>query len=264
MNVELIGGSELCTKHVCAAVRKSAAGVLVAMVSTEEVDSDGDVIHQGKNKQGAGWVLDRFNKAPVLTWGHEIWRPSISAPDTRAKVRGREDGAKGRALFLDPFSFDMDDPFAASIAGKYERNVLSETSVGFVGRVFEKRVDGENVTGRDWYEQELLEVAAVNRGANPGTTTHMRALLTRSDLSALVQGGADNEVRELKEEIAHLTDEMKAIANAVKVLGDALAVKVDVHAALLDAKNDHRAVLTARDEMALSLLKRLQDIGTAR
>lgn len=260
MHVELIGGSELCTKHVVAQVEKAPSGVMVAMVSTEDVDSDGDIIHQGKNAKGEGWKLERFNKAPVLTWGHEIWRPSISSPETRAKVRKREDGGKGRALFLDPFAFDMEDPFAAGIASKYERGVLKETSVGFIGMKWDKRADAENNIGRDWWEQELIETATVNRGANPSTSTHMRSLLQRPDLSALVQGGADNEVRDLKEEIAHLAEELRSIGNAVKTLGDAFAVRE----AFIAAMSEARPQISEGEKLAADLLARLQKLGTAR
>jgi hypothetical protein len=94
MFVELLDGTALCAKNVLATVVKlDGQPHMAAQVSTECDDSDGDVIRQGKNKRGAGWVIDRFNKSPVLTWGHEIWRPSISSAQTRAKVGGRIDGA---------------------------------------------------------------------------------------------------------------------------------------------------------------------------
>jgi hypothetical protein len=257
--VELEGGMLLCVKSMPTAVSEvftdAATKRMVAQVSTESVDSDGDVIHQGKNKRGAGWQLDKFNASPLMTWMHDTYRPNIGAPDVQAKIGS---GANGRALFLDPFAFDVGDEFAMEIAGKYARGVLKETSVGFIGRVWDWRNKDNNIVGREYFEQELVEVASVNRGANPDTKTEVKAMMARMlvkpKVIKSVDAGGDSELLALKDEISDMNEKLAILANAIKQFSDC-NVPVEV---VLD-----RAQSVASDRYVLShdTLKRLDQVG---
>jgi len=213
--VELVGGGLLVVKENPAVVTLVDKR-MVAEVSNENEDSSRDIIWQAKNKRGAGWVLAGFNANPILTWSHERMRPNIGSPNVRAKVMRSDEGK--RFLGLDPFEFDMPDPFAAEIAGKYARGVLKNTSVGFTSSNWEPRDNG----GREYFEQTLIEVAAVNIGDNQ-TTKVMEKVLLGHGLAAKIESGGDSEVEFLKELITALQDELlttqqelRAVSNIVK------------------------------------------------
>jgi hypothetical protein len=263
--VELEGGMLLCIKSmptlVSEVVTDPVTKRMVAMVSTESVDSDGDIIHQGKNKKGAGWVLDRFNKSPLMTWMHDTYRPNIGAPEVRAKLGS---GDNGKALYLDPFAFDVGDDFAMEIAGKYARGVLSETSVGFIGNVWDWMMKGDMPTGREYFEQELIEVAAVNRGANPDTTTAIKAgmmarMLVQPKVAKAIETGGDSELRELKQLIADMEDDFEArltiLSNEVKRFSDCNAREP-----VVSTRAQDEAAMVA---VGKATLKRLAEVGLA-
>ncbi len=216
-------GGLLCAKYMEGAelvkTDDTPDAPLVILLSTEAEDSDGDIVHQGKTKHGKGWVLDRFNGAPLVTWQHDTHRPNISGPKTRAKVRKHP--TKGRGLHIDPLTFDMLDEFAAGIDGKIRRDVLKEFSAGFMvtAREARKNEDGR-VTGFDLYEQVLIEAAVANRGANPETEVLAKRMLGKSGVARTVEAGDSAEVQELKEELADIHKTMEMLTELVKSLGD--------------------------------------------
>lgn len=257
--VELEGGMLLCVKSNPVLVSEVAVDQqtkrMVAMVSTENVDSDGDVIHQGRNKRGAGWDLVKFNAGPLMTWMHDIRRPNIASPDVRAKVGT---GDKGKALFLDPFAFDPGDDFAMELAGKYAREVLKETSVGFIGRVWDWRNKDNNVIGREYFEQELIEVAAVNRGANPDTRVEVKSMMARMAVSPKVikslETGGDSELLALKDAVDEINEQLRIMSNAIKSFSDCNPERVVV----LDGA---RKIVDERHALSQQTLKRLGEVG---
>lgn len=253
--VELNDGGLLVSKAMTLDIEKAGKG-MVAMVSTEGLDTDGDIIRQTKTARGRGWILDGFNKTPFMTWMHDKKRPNIASPDVRAHVRPHKNA---HALFLDPFAFDPGDPFAQELEGKYGRRVLKETSVGYTSKVWEP-LD----TGREFFEQTLIEVAAVNIGANRETDTMIKSMLSRSGLVAKVEAAGDSEVEELKAEIIYLREELRLVSNEVKSLGDRMMDKVF---AGQDAGDRVSARAQSTEDaikvMADSLLARLRQIGAA-
>jgi len=265
--VELEDGSVLCGKDINAEVEIVEKG-MVAMVSTENVDTDGDIVRQGKNKNGAGWLLDSFNANPIITWSHDRFTiPNIGAATVRAKVQKSENG--GRALYLDPFAFDMADPFAAGIAGKYERKVLKQTSVGFIGIKWKPIESAEtgNMTGREYFEQKLIEVACVNVGANQDTSTIVKRMLGRCGIAAKVQDAGDSEVIELKALVQHLTEEqdyfrreLTMLANVIKRIGDKESAGQDAVAVISGAAKHADSEV---DAAATAILLRLKTLGLA-
>jgi hypothetical protein len=242
---------------------------MAAQVSEQNIDTDGDVIHQTKNKNGAGWDLVRFNKNPILTWSHDRKTiPNIGSADVRARVAKSKNG-DGPALWLDPFAFDMPDPFAASIAGKYERGVLKQTSVGMIA-VKWKRLENSDtgvMGGREYFEQKLIEVACVNVGANQETSTIVKRMLGRCGIAAKVQDAGDSEVIELKALVQHLTEEqdyfrreLTMLANVIKRIGDKESAGQDAVAVISGAAKHADSEV---DAAATAILLRLKTLGLA-
>jgi len=212
--IELEDGGCLVQKAASATVQESE-GTIVAMVSTPSVDSYGDVIVQGKNENGAGWVLDRFNGAPVMLWSHNMFQPNLAAPGTTAKVLPHEQF--GEALYLDPVLFDPGDEFAVELEGKIRRGVIVENSVGFVSRKHEYiRDENDRITGLRFFEQELLELSWANRGANPDTTTMFRSMISNYPDIAKQVSSADNQ--RAAEEKAELLDAIRQVTDRVRTL----------------------------------------------
>jgi len=161
MRIKLKDGSYEGFKVYSAEVAKAEPGKpIIAVVSDESVDADGDIIRQGPTEHGRGWLLDGFNKRPRGFWQHDRGGLNLFAPGTRASV-------KDNVLLLKA-EFDLDDPDAARIDGKYRRGVLTEWSVGFKGITMEPNEDG---MGLEFFEQELREVSPVNFGSNRNTET---------------------------------------------------------------------------------------------
>jgi len=237
-----------------------ATGDIRLLVNTEAEDSDGDVVHQGKTKHGAGWLLKRFNGAPVITWSHDIRIPNLSGPRTRAKVgniaAAKVDATGTRGLFLDPLQFDEGDLFAMELDGKIRRDVLKESSVGFRVLVSEPRVVEGRKVGLDIYEQELIETAIVNRGANPETATVSKAALARYYNE--VETAGDAEAKELVGELDNLKRLVNVLADELKLLGDRVA---DEQCA---AETVRKQIEAERHEAAGEFLAALRRVGVAR
>lgn len=169
--IEFADGRCLVDKMVSILKAEDDKG-LIALVSTDSVDSDGDIIHQGTNENGKGWDLERFNKHPVMLWSHDIRIPSLGTG--HAWVGESE---MGKGLHFRPV-FDSGDEFARQIQGKIERGVISETSVGFGSDNYDRRkAEGDEWPGFDFWDSYLVEISWVNRGANPDVDSMMKTYL---------------------------------------------------------------------------------------
>jgi len=258
--IELENGELLVLKAVSGLPDPEVDGkVITAIVSTENPDSDGDVIRQGKNKKGAGWLLDHFNKIPLLLWQHERYTPNLSGPMTRAKVT--KDASLGRVLALDPIEMDEGDPFAMHIHGKLERRVLRESSVGFRGITSESRRDKntDSYLGREFFEQKLIEVSFANRGSNLDTDTAMKSLLGFDTHAQEAQGGNDAEIQELKEELADLMRQVAILNDLTKSLGDDVS-SCDERILVVNKQSE---LSSGRSKMLKELHGALRRFGTA-
>lgn len=232
MRIKLKDGSHYVTKTVVGTIAQREDGKpLVAIVSTEDVDSYGDVIMQGPNERGKGWLLDRFNKAPRIYWMHDPFTPNLAA--ARAWVENKR-------LMLE-VGFDMADPFASGLDRKYRAGYLSEWSVGFRSIVEGPRAEGER--GLFFYEQELRETSAVNRGANPSTDTISKcAGLEISE----IDDQESSELRLLKAELQDYRDEIdgrlreieSAIMRGAREASEARAEKEQEAIAVLNQRTD--------------------------
>jgi len=211
MQLELTNGTKLVQKIVGVEIApQQQDGQITAIISTSSVDSDGDIIQQGKSNNGAGWILDRFNKHPLMLWMHDHYRPSMGKAE--AYLGETESGI---ALFARA-NFDQEDEFARQIESKIRRGVISETSVGFVASKFAP-IDSDNgFTGYNFHEQELIEFSWVNRGANPDTESFIKsACLDCPDLGNLIEVHEDQELKEMRKEfiarIAAVEEKLKTV-----------------------------------------------------
>jgi len=127
----------------------SKATVDVVM-SEEVVDRMGDLV------MASGWSVDNFRKNPVLLWGHDHGAPPIGTVTGVHVNREKQ--------LLGQLNFDMDDPFAESIANKFKSKILNAVSVGFRPIEFEKN---HKTGGIIFQKSELLELSAVSIPALP-------------------------------------------------------------------------------------------------
>lgn len=158
-------------------------GLLRFVASTAAVDSYQDIVEQT-------WKLDRFRKNPVFLLQHNSW----SVPIGRVETIGVEK-VGGLDALVASVRFDMDDPEAAAIAGKYARGFMHAVSVGFrAGKVTARSMVPQDDAryGKAGYilgDNELLELSAVTIPANPEAVAQRAAQRgwTAEELRALVR-----------------------------------------------------------------------------
>lgn len=136
----------------------------VAIASTEDEDRDKDIVRQ------AGWKLANFKKNPIIPWSHNYY----SVPIARSiKTWIDKDNKKGPRLLFMP-KFDKDDDNSMNIYNKYKNGFLTSFSVGFRGIKFTFRNEEDRWWGgREFLQQELLEISAVAIPANPNANTRL-------------------------------------------------------------------------------------------
>ena len=127
-------------------------GSLVFIASEETPDRVGDLIAVD------GWETQAFEANPVFLFAHDHRLPPIGTVPKLWK--------EGKTL-LNTVRWDMEDPFAASIAGKYIRGIMRAESVGFRPIEFAEREDDGGKKGIHFTKQELLEISAVSVPMHP-------------------------------------------------------------------------------------------------
>jgi len=142
-----------------------ATGRVSAVVSSEKIDRDGDVIRAG------GWDLRSFNQHPVLLSSHDYHslRSQIGVWE-KMEVQGAK--MKGVARF-----FIGKGNAEADWAFELAKEKQLAFSVGFIPDM-EKAVplnkdDSFGVNGMEFRGQELLEVSAVTVPSNPDALQRM-------------------------------------------------------------------------------------------
>lgn len=141
-------------------IQKGAKGDAYQFVgSTEDPDRDGDVIRL------AGWDTAHFEQNPVVFYGHDYRGNSVKFPIGTATVT--KDEAGKRLLFSITFTDAHED--AKTVKALVDDGVLRATSVGFMPKKMNLIVDPESqqMLGREFVEQELLEISIVPIPANP-------------------------------------------------------------------------------------------------
>jgi hypothetical protein len=212
--IPLKGGSALVVKNLDIQIKEDDTGNIIVLASTDSVDSDRDIIHQGKNEKGEGWNLDRFNKHPVMLWSHNPYVPSLG---TGKAFVGKTD--LGNGLHFVP-KFDSGDEFALQIEGKVRRGVIKETSVGFTSDNYDRRKDSEDQQwpGYDFWDSELQEISWVNRGANPDVESAVKSMIMGNpELLKQIEDFDDRFLGLVKDE---LIDRFNELQSRIKTLED--------------------------------------------
>ncbi len=215
--IPLKDGGALVTKTLGIETKDEDGGSILVLASTESIDSDNDIIHQGKTDNGKGWDLDRFNKHPVMLWSHNPYVPSIG---TGKAWVGKSDLGKG--LHFVP-KFDVGDEFAMQIEGKVRRRVIQETSVGFTSKNYDRRKDDDDSMwpGFDFWDSELQEISWVNRGANPDVDSAVKSMVMGNpDLLKQIEDFDDRFLSMVKGE---LVDRFNELSTRIKTIEDFMA-----------------------------------------
>ena len=125
-----------------------------AIASTEARDRDGDII------RAAGWKLTNFRKNPVILWAHDYQGLPI-AKAVKIKIEDNQ------LLFTPKFATKEQNPFADQVFNLYKEGFLKTFSVGFIAKKWEDTKDEDNPYGREFTEQELLEISGCPVPSNP-------------------------------------------------------------------------------------------------
>lgn len=112
----------------------------------------------------AGAQVDDYLRNPVVLWAHDYYGTRLPIGRT-AGLRVLKKSIKARIVF------DMDDPFAAEVARKYEDGFLNTVSIGW--NIIE--VEGRNVTKWD-----LLDISAVPVPGDPAALIERQAVAVRA------------------------------------------------------------------------------------
>lgn len=197
--------SDLIRKTFAAVVRAPATagdkvGTMKFIASTPTPDSYNDVVVQD-------WSFDDFMSNPVIPWGHDYSQPPVGRAVRIGVEAVAEAGWESPVLVCD-VEFDMEDEFAARVAGKYQRGFLSAVSVGFVPGEWQPRsaLSSDDPlwsnSGYVYRKNRLKEISAVTVPANPD------ALAVRSTI-ATVKGIPSLTGPDLRAELLRLlrTDE---------------------------------------------------------
>jgi HK97 family phage prohead protease len=137
----------------------------IAVASTEHEDRDKDIVRQ------SGWKLTNFRKNPVMPWMHNYY----GIPIARSLKTWVDETNKDNPRLLIKPKFDSEDDDSMKVFNKYKNGFLTSFSVGFRGIKFDYRDDEDKWWGgREFTEQELLEVSCVSVPANPHANTRLR------------------------------------------------------------------------------------------
>lgn len=129
------------------------AGIFEAMISTEEVDRDGDVI------RAAGMNLENYLRNPIVLFGHDY--RSVDAVIGKAIDVTVIPGSGIKATFQ--FADAATNPKADVVRRLWSGEFLNATSIGFIPREAKPLGAGK---GFDFVRSELLEFSVVSVPSN--------------------------------------------------------------------------------------------------
>lgn len=133
--------------------------------STESLDRDGEIIKM------SGWLLDNYQKNPVILPAHMYWEPAIGKGEVRIE--------NNKLVFDITFPEKGINPVADVYKGLYKGGFMKACSVGFIGLDYmwgEKDGDPRRI----YNKQELLELSLCSVPSNP------QALLTDKSIAAAI------------------------------------------------------------------------------
>lgn len=170
-------------------IRSESKGIIdeEAKVLVGVVGSTGVIDRQGESLNPMGWLLESYQKNPVIMWAHDYRQ----LPVGKAEKVWIEDG---KLMFNVKFA---DTPMAKDVFDLFKGGFLNAFSVGFIP----KELDS---TGEFTYaKQELLELSVVPVPANP------EALLGNKEMSAKMKSIEDT-LKEKGEEVKKEEVEQKS------------------------------------------------------
>jgi HK97 family phage prohead protease len=134
------------------------AGIFEAMISTEAVDRQGDIV------RATGAQLGNYLKNPVVLWAHDYSQPPVARALSVEIVPG--EGIKATFQFPEWGS----NPQADVVRRLWQAGFLNATSIGFIP-LKSRPVDGEKDedfwwTPQEYLSWELLEFSIVPVPAN--------------------------------------------------------------------------------------------------
>jgi len=171
-----------------------AAGRISAVVSTESVDRDGDIIRQ------AHWDLDHFKSHPILLSSHNYRGLQNQIGEwTDMKIDGTQ--LVGEALYyLKQGNAEADWGFVLASKGR------AAFSVGFVPDMSKaKTIESAGNMAYEFQGQELLEVSQVTVPSNADALQTLKGIGLHPEIDTLVSevlGDFDDEITETSEEVA--------------------------------------------------------------
>lgn len=250
-----LGKQEPPVKKICAGEIKNfneKERTFDAILSTEEVDRDGDILSV------AGWKLNEYRKNPVILWKHD---QSIPALGVATKV-WKEDG---KLMFTPKFAPAEVHPFADQIFKLYQLGILRAFSVRFDPYKWEDLPAKEapkqgerQYFGRKYVSQGVLEASCVNVPANAGclVSREYQEMLVKSYQFETLKGYAPEEQQVI---LAGLGIAKCATCRACKPEPKTLISEAD-QATVMSAIADLQKVLTALEAVkGIEVLKKEVD-----
>ena len=176
-----------------------AAGRISAIVSTESVDRDGDIIRQ------ANWDLAHFKAHPILLSSHNYRGLTNQIGEwTDMRIEGKQ--MVGDALYyINQGNPEADWAFVLASKGR------AAFSVGFVPDMAQaKTIESHGNMAYEFQGQELLEVSQVTVPSNADALQSLKGIGLHPEMDTLVTevlGDFDNEIREVADEAVEETEE---------------------------------------------------------
>jgi len=151
------------------------AGIISAVVSTESVDRDGDIIRQGY------WDLDHFKTHPILLSSHN-YRGLTNQIGHWTDMGVKDNKLVGEAqYYLKAGNQEADWGFVLASKG------MAAFSVGFVPDMSKaKQIEANGNLSYEFQGQELLEVSQVTVPSNADALQSFKAFGLHPELDAMV------------------------------------------------------------------------------
>lgn len=229
---------------VKAATKSQIAGRRRTFIaSTESLDSHGEIVEQV-------WDLERFNRNPVILFGHDS-RALPVGKGVSAKVVKGDDGAPQLEIEVQ-FASAEANPLAENVWQSLCEETLRACSVGFrPGDIRCEMRDGVEVYVLS--NNDLFELSIVPMGSNPETIAKMHARAVRTTATTPTATETDMDIKEM---------ETRAVA------AEKLAAERDVSLKALTEANaalviERDTAVTARETAATELATAQRELAEA-
>ena len=163
-------------------------GLISAVVSTEDVDRDGDIVRQD------GWDLTHFSTHPILLSSHNYRGLTNQIGEwTKMQVEGTELVGEAK-YYIGEGNEEADWGFKLASKGR------AAFSVGFVPDMSKaKQIEDNGNLSYEFQGQELLEVSQVTVPSNPQALQAMKGMNLHPGVEGLVEEMLGDMAKELVE-----------------------------------------------------------------